>query len=124
VPAILEEGPGGLTYLLQDLGDTTLFSLLDEGRTGPDFLPDNIRTLYLRRSNTSLRSRSCQVTPSRLISATRDPHSTSVHDVDLNYFKYYFLKLAGIPFDEQQLEEDSGFHGIPSECSAGAFHVP
>lgn len=107
VPEILAEDPGGYAYLLTDLGDQTLFSLLSEMRTTEDRFPEAIRYHYRKvlailpkfqiRGGESLDFRKCY---------PRGAFDRQSMHWDLNYFKYYFLKLSQIPFDEQALEED------------------
>lgn len=106
VPAIYAENDALGIYLLEDLGDETLFSWLTEMRQ-QSCPPEEISAMYRRvldclplfqlRGNQGLDYSRCYPR------AAFDRQSMMW---DLNYFKYYFLKLAKIPFDEQALEND------------------
>lgn len=93
-------------YLLQDLGDTTLFALIQQLRMGAEF-PDSLVEVY-RRILKELPK--IQIEGGRMIDYSvcypRAAFDKQSMMWDLNYFKYYFLKLAGIAFDEQKLEDD------------------
>ena len=107
VPEVLAEGPEGTTYLLTDLGDQTIFNLLSERRKETGVFPGSVIELY---------KKALENLPEFQIRAAKDLDYTvcyprSAFDRqsmmwDLSYFKYYFLKLAKVPFDEQQLEND------------------
>ncbi len=106
VPEIYSQELDKNIYLEQDLGDTTLFSFLTEIRQKEGFsnrIIDMYRKVvaYLPRfqieANKGLDYSVCYPRASF--------DRQSMH-WDLNYFKYYFLKLAKIPFDEQHLEND------------------
>jgi len=93
-------------YLEEDLGDVTLFDFLSMNRTA-----DNVDAPVIDayRKVVAILPR-FQVEAGRDINykvsyprASFDRQSISW---DLNYFKYYFLRLAGIPFSEQALEHD------------------
>jgi len=93
-------------YLEEDLGDTSLFELLSQNRKGEQIAPKVVEA-YRKAIATLPRF---QVEASRDLNykvcyprASFDRQSISW---DLNYFKYYFLRLAGIPFSEQALEDD------------------
>src|SRR5580765_2264294 len=106
VPEIYADDLRHGAYLEQDLGSTTLFEFLVANRTG-----ENIATPAV-----DAYKKVVAMLPRFQIEAGRDlnyklcyPRSSFDRQSiswDLNYFKYYFLRLAGIPFSEQALEND------------------
>jgi len=106
VPEIYAEDLSQGAYLEEDLGDTTLFELLSKNRVG-----ESISTQVVEAYRKVV-----AVLPRFQIEAGRDLNYSvcyprAIFDGqsiawDLNYFKYYFLRLAGIPFNEQSLEDD------------------
>jgi aminoglycoside/choline kinase family phosphotransferase len=106
VPEIYGEDLEHGAYLEEDLGDTSLFELLSNNRRGEEIGPEVVEAY--RKSIATLPR--FQVEAARDLNykvcyprASFDRQSISW---DLNYFKYYFLRLAGIPFSEQALEDD------------------
>jgi aminoglycoside/choline kinase family phosphotransferase len=106
VPEIYAEDLSQGAYLEEDLGDTTLFDFLVANRTGAAIAPPAIEAY---RKVVAMLPR-FQVEAGRdlnyKICYPRDRFDRQSIAWDLNYFKYYFLRLADIPFNEQALEND------------------
>ncbi|HET7440881.1 MAG TPA: RNase adapter RapZ [Terriglobales bacterium] len=106
VPEIYGEDLEQGAYLEEDLGDISLFEFLSKNRVGDEIDPAVIE-IYLRV---------VEILPRFQVEAGRDLNYRLCYpresfdrqsiSWDLNYFKYYFLRLAGIPFNEQALEDD------------------
>lgn len=106
VPEIYAENLDQGAYLEEDLGDTTLFEFLSKHRSGENIAPEAVDAY----------KKVVAVLPRFQIEAGRDLNYAVCYPRrsfdrqsiawDLNYFKYYFLRLAGIPFNEQALEDD------------------
>jgi aminoglycoside/choline kinase family phosphotransferase len=108
VPEIFVEDLRNGAYLEEDLGDTTLFDFLGTHRNGEQLAPEAMEAYRMAvaelprfqvEAGRDLNYRVCYPR------ASFDRQSINW---DLNYFKYYFLRLAGIPFNEQALEDDFG----------------
>jgi aminoglycoside/choline kinase family phosphotransferase len=106
VPEIYAEDLGHGAYLEEDFGSTTLFEFLSDHRNGAAIAPEAVQAYR----------KVVAVLPRFQVEAGRDlnykvcyPRASFDRQSiawDLNYFKYYFLRLAGIPFNEQALERD------------------
>ena len=106
VPEIYAEDLAHDAYLEEDLGDTTLFDFLSKNRDGEQIAPAVVDAYR----------KALEFLPRFQVVAGRDlnykvcyPRASFDRQSiawDLNYFKYYFLRLAGIPFNEQALEQD------------------
>ncbi|MBK6622240.1 MAG: phosphotransferase [Saprospirales bacterium] len=104
VPRILAESPDQSAYLQEDLGDRSLYGELEAG--GFEFTPA-IRDHYQKvvallpelqiKGHEGLDYSRCLV---------KEPFDQQAMLWDLTYFKYYFLKILDIPFDEYSLERD------------------
>ncbi len=106
VPEIYAEDLGHGAYLEEDLGDTSLFEFLSQNRSGENIAPAVVEAYR----------KVVAVLPRFQIEAGRDLNYRKSYPRgsfdrqsiawDLNYFKYYFLRLAGVPFNEQAMEDD------------------
>jgi aminoglycoside/choline kinase family phosphotransferase len=108
VPEIYAEDLSQGAYLEEDLGDTTLFEFLGAHRSGDDIAPEAIEAY--RNVVAVLPRFQVEAGPDLNYKACYPRASFDRQSIawDLNYFKYYFLRLAGIPFNEQALEDDFG----------------
>src|ERR1035438_8416088 len=106
VPEIYAEDLSHGAYLEEDLGDTTLFEFLSKNRAGEAIAPEVVEAyrkvvaLLPRFQIEAGRDLNYKVCYPR---ASFDRQSIAW---DLNYFKYYFLRLAGVAFNEAALEHD------------------
>ncbi len=106
VPEIIAKSENQSSYLLQDLGDTSLFDIIRNDCESGNFQKDSVELLE------------------KVIALLPDIQYSFVDDFDfsicypseffsrrsifwdLNYFKYSFLKTSGIEFNEELLEND------------------
>ncbi len=106
VPEVFAVSSDLKKYLLEDLGNVTLFDFLSEIRESEGF-SETIVAEY-RKVLTVLPK--IQIVAGKdmdySVCYPREAFDKQSMMWDLNYFKYYFLKLAKIPFDEQALEDD------------------
>ncbi len=113
VPKVLTVSTDRSAYLQEDLGDTSLYSMLDSA--GSEQLLKKTLRLLPR----------LQFEGAKGLDFTRCYPVEAFDDRsvmwDLNYFKYCFLKVAGIEFDEALLEDD--FERLTKELlsSAGTY---
>jgi aminoglycoside/choline kinase family phosphotransferase len=117
VPEILAYFPERNIYFLSDLGDINLFSWLADIRLSVDS-QSKILTMY-------------RLVLDKLIIFQADTLSNIDEDIcyphssfdrqsmlwDMNYFKYMFLKLLAVPFNEKKLEKD--FNGLAEMLISG-----
>jgi aminoglycoside/choline kinase family phosphotransferase len=108
VPEIYGEDLDHGVYLEEDLGNTTLYEFLSKNRDAATIAPPVVEAYR----------KVVAILPRFQVEAGRDVNYEACYPIgsfdrqsvawDLNYFKYYFLRLAGVPFNEQALEDDFG----------------
>ncbi|MBN3033983.1 MAG: phosphotransferase [Bacteroidales bacterium] len=105
VPKLFVANPESGICLLEDLGDESMFSVIEKEESGALSLvserlyQEAVAWLveFQTKGAEGLDFSKCH---------PREAFDTQSVTWDLNYFKYHFLKLKGIPFDEQALEDD------------------
>src|SRR4030088_3580755 len=108
VPEIYGEDLDHGVYLEEDLGNSTLYEFLSKNREAGTIAPPVVEAYR----------KVVALLPRFQVEAGRDANYEVCYPIgsfdrqsvawDLNYFKYYFLRLAGVPFNEQALEDDFG----------------
>lgn len=106
VPHIYAVSSDQRTYLQEDLGNTTLFDFVTQTRETEGF---SVKIVDVYKKVLKELPRIQLVAGKDMdysVCYPREAFDKQSMMWDLNYFKYYFLKLAKISFDEQALEDD------------------
>jgi len=108
VPAVYAKDEGKGIWLAEDLGDTTLLDVLTGARSAARHtFPAGARPAYER---TLERLLDLQLEGAKVVDFTVAYPRSAFDETsilwDLSYFKYHFLKLAQVPFNEDRLERD------------------
>ena len=106
VPKIYSQDIESNIYLLEDLGNTTLFDLVQLQQDGK--MPfSELQEIYHKvvKALVKIQIEGGENFDYSNAYPRREFDSQSIA-WDLNYFKYYFLKLSEVQFDEQDLEID------------------
>lgn len=106
VPEIFISDLNNHIYLQEDLGDATLFSFIETDNKEGSF-SERLKSWY-KQVLTELPKFQVKAAQGIDYDICYPRRSFDRQSMlwDLNYFKYYFLKLGGIQFDEEKLEND------------------
>ena len=106
VPMLLAVAPDNMHYLQSDLGNVTLYDHLFANRTESG--PSQETIAYYEKAVRALPALQLSGKEGLDFSVAypRAAFDRQSMQWDLNYFKYFFLKLANVPFNEQRLEDD------------------
>ena len=106
VPEVYWVSEDEMSYTQEDLGDTLLFDYISHGRTTGKFSEDE--KSMLRQTIRTLAHIQIEGAEGMDWSVSYPVACFDRRSIfwDLNYFKYDFLKLYGVEFDEAPLEDD------------------
>jgi len=106
VPEVYSQNIKHNIYIQEDLGNETLYSILEKNRKTenyPDIISKHTTKVVQELPKFQFKANQGLDYSNAYPRKAFDKQSMQW---DLNYFKYYFLKLAEINFDEQELEND------------------
>lgn len=119
VPHVYAQTDDAMAYLQEDLGDTSLFQAIEQGRN----------TGIFNEAEKTLLKQTIRLLPRIQFEGAEDMDFSVCYPQaefnrrsilwDLNYFKYCFLKATGIDFQENLLEDD--FENITQVLLADTF---
>lgn len=106
VPRVLKVSDDGMEYLQADLGDASLYAAVAEGRKTGNYSPSEVE--LLKKTVAYLPKLQFEGGDGLDFSVCYPQSSFDRRNIlfDLNYFKYDYLKLTGVPFDEIALQDD------------------
>ncbi len=121
VPELYGEKLENDIYLLEDLGDDMLLSFMEKHNYYKYGVNSEIIDAY-KQTLEQLPKFQVEGTTDLDYSVCYPRHAFDRQSMmwDLNYFKYYFLKLSRVPFNEQLLEDDFNTlcdHLLSADCN-------